>query len=242
MRKTITKTRNITNFAEAFGFLLNQDDEQMAVIYGDPGTGKSTAVQFIAAQSDAILITARPNMTGFGLVKTILSAMGATCRSFGSGLDKIIERLSESGKALFIDEADYLLHDFSLLEALRAIHDNAEVPVILVGMPGIFNKLAHHRQLCDRIHFLEFTACDLQDARLLAETRCEVRVDNDLLAAIHSFAKGNLRLIKRILSHVESHALVMGWDSCNLNRWGKQPFLPAIAQQPSFNKKARRSA
>lgn len=232
MKKTISKTRNIGNFSEAFGFLSAQDDEQMMVIYGPPGTGKTTAAAYIAQRYDAALVVARPQMTPFQLVKAILAELGQTCRSYGGGLEKIIGLLKDSGKALFIDEIDYLLTSYTLIETLRSIHDSAGVPVIMVGMSGVYNKLVNHRQLCDRIHFLEFENCDLQDTKLLAE-RCEVAIEADLLEHIHQQAKGNIRLIKRMLAYIEAHSLAMDWSSCNLQQWGKQPLLPKFAIQPT---------
>lgn len=233
MKKEIAKIRAITDLSEAYGFLSVQDDEKMLVIFGEPGTGKSTACQYLAEKRNDIYVTAQPCMTVFRLIKTILNSVGLTCRSTGDGLQKVILFFKESGKALFVDEIDWFLHSPILLEVLRSIHDNANVPVILIGMTGVYNKFAKHRQLCDRIHFLEFEACSLEDAKLLAYARCEVAIQSDLLERIWVEAKGNLRLIKRMMAYIESDCEIAGIHTCNSKQWDKKNLLPKFSKKPT---------
>lgn len=240
MKREIAKTNAVTKFSQAYGFLIDQQDEQMGLIFGQPGVGKSTAAKYLASQFDAVYFQVQPEMTPNAFCISLLRLLATDpAASLSRNLNKVIERFSTRQCALFLDEADYLCSDSSLLDIVRTIHDQAEVPVVLVGMTGIYNKLADKKLFIDRIqYFLEITGCSLEDTGLIASARCQVNLSDDLVKQIHQQTKGNARQIKRALSHVESFAQAHGLAEISAEQWGERSLLPANSAAPTKTRRA----
>lgn len=239
LKKSIAKTKNLSNLIEAFAFLQSEEDEQMLCTIGVAGTGKTTGAKYLAKHFNCAFVTARPKLSIFKLTQLILADAldlpleAPICNSTGVGLDRIVRHLRVNEKALIVDEVDWLSP--TAIEVLRSIHDEAQVPVCLFGMPGAHGKLSKHQQLWSRIHFLQFQPLDFPDTKLLADARCDVGIDRDLLSKIYEQSKGNVRLMKRMFAYVEQYAKAMGWEFCSLREWGNQPLLPKVAQHSSIN-------
>ncbi len=174
------------------------------------------------------------------MANSLATKVGATeCRSYIKAMDGIIERLRIRQTALFIDEADFIASKTSLLDVIRVIHDQAEVPMLLIGMTGIYPKLASQKLFVDRIqHFLELTNSGIQDTRLIADKRCAARIKADLLEYIQEETKGNARRIKRVLAHIEQFALSNDLNEVGLEEWGNKSLLPANSNAPTKQKRS----
>jgi hypothetical protein len=111
---------------------------------------------------------------------------------------------------IVVDEADRLR--MNSLEQLRAIFDEGAAGLILIGMPGIEQRVARFAQLYSRIGFVH-------EFRPLGETEIEKLLDNHWLprgvhlpevpmtaevkASIIRMTGGNFRLLKRLLAQIE---------------------------------------
>ena len=111
---------------------------------------------------------------------------------------------------IVVDEADRLR--MTSLEQLRAIFDEGAAGLVLIGMPGIEQRVARFAQLYSRIGFVH-------EFRPLGETEIEKLLDDHWLprgvhlperpmtaevkAAIIRMTAGNFRLLKRLLAQIE---------------------------------------
>ena len=111
---------------------------------------------------------------------------------------------------IVVDEADRLR--MNSLEQLRAIFDEGSAGLVLVGMPGIEQRVARFAQLYSRIGFVH-------EFRPLGETEIEKLLDGHWLprgvrlpevpmtaevkASIIRMTGGNFRLLKRLLAQIE---------------------------------------
>ena len=138
---------------------IAQDEADIAVIVGDAGTGKTTAIRRYEAEShSAFLVEVDPSFTKNVLVTEIARALGVDIKGgMTVVIGRIIEALRERDAVLIIDEADYL-SDSSLELARRIINDKAKTGVVLVGLPRLEYKLRNlrgdHEQLASRVGVL----------------------------------------------------------------------------------------
>lgn len=243
MRSKIVFTSNVARLTEAADALVNRAYGMpgMGLIEGHTGYGKTTAAAWLITRLNGAFVRALATTTPSSLLESICRELGIGKRASNVGtVEDIVRRLAETGRPLFIDEADYLASQKRLIETLRDIHDLATVPVILIGMHGFRRKLTHLQQLTGRIaQWVEFTPSTMSDAKKLATELCEVRVRDDLVARLHQETAGSVRLIVVGLSHIESLARARGMAEIGIDEWprsgeffvGTAPRARAVAAQ-----------
>jgi DNA transposition AAA+ family ATPase len=149
-----TETATMDSIRKAL--IMAQDDRDIAVIAGDSGTGKTTALRAIVEENpSAILLEADSSFTKNVLVAEIAGAVGVETKgSMTTVIGRIIEALRGRDTVIMIDEADYL-SDASLELVRRVIHDKAQTGVVLVGLPRLKYQLENrrndHEQLTSRV-------------------------------------------------------------------------------------------
>jgi len=115
---------------------------------------------------------------------------------------------------LIVDEANRLKD--AGLELIRDFADRGEFGLVLLGMPGLEKRVARAPQLYSRIGFNhEMEPLSDDEMRFFLDQRWSHRVkahsnnftDQEAVAAILRIARGNIRLIERLMMQVE-HVLV----------------------------------
>ncbi|MCW5666493.1 MAG: ATP-binding protein [Piscinibacter sp.] len=231
MRNKIAVTKNVGALLRAYESLAGRDPgiPGIGLVHGYTGAGKSTATAWLVNRTNGVYLRAAATWTpsamlGRGVVE--LGGEAATHRGASAMVDYIVRRLAEENRPLFVDEADYLFRDLRMLETLRDIHDLSAQPVVMIGMEGIARRLKTREQLSGRIsQWVEFLPADLEDARTLATTVCEVTLDDELLERLHAEAKGSMRLMAVGLARIESLAKGNGWKSVSAEKWGDRRFF-----------------
>jgi DNA transposition AAA+ family ATPase len=114
-------------------------------------------------------------------------------------------------KLIVVDEADRL--QMASLEQLRAIFDESDLGLILIGMPGLEKRLARYPQFYSRIGFVhEFRPLSQSEMRQLLLQRWMppdlellkvAKIDPDAIATIIRVTNGNFRLLHRLLTQIE---------------------------------------
>jgi DNA transposition AAA+ family ATPase len=114
-------------------------------------------------------------------------------------------------KLIVVDEADRL--QMASLEQLRAIFDESELGLILIGMPGLEKRLARYPQFYSRIGFVhEFRPLSQSEVRQLLLQRWMppdlerlkvAKIDPEAIATIIRVTNGNFRLLRRLLTQIE---------------------------------------
>lgn len=128
---------------------------EIAVVYGDAGCGKTTAVKHYAARyKDVILVEADLGLTAKILFKELHKRVGFDGKgSVHDMFEDVVSRLAGTGRMLVIDEAEHL--PYRALELVRRLYDKSGIAVALVGMPRlVFNlrgKRGEYAQLYSRV-------------------------------------------------------------------------------------------
>lgn len=225
MRSKIVPVSNVARLSAASEALLNRDPGMpgMGLIYGDTGLGKTTAVTWLITRNNGVYVRALASSTPSSILRTIARELDIEPRASNvETVEAIVQRLAETGRPLFVDEADYLVDQKRLVETLRDIHDLATVPVVLIGMAGIQRRIKSRLQLTGRIaQWVEFQPATAADLQLLAQQLVEVTIAPELLRQLHDASHGSMRLAVVGLGHIEALAKAKGLDRVSLDDWPK---------------------
>jgi DNA transposition AAA+ family ATPase len=119
------------------------DSVEMGVITGDPGAGKSFALEEYEKRAAVpmVCITCDTTSTKRSILADTAEALGL--KDYGSSailLKRIVKSLKQKPRLLVYDEADLMKNDV-VLETVRAIYDKARVGVVLVGNEVLAEKI-----------------------------------------------------------------------------------------------------
>jgi len=119
-------------------------------------------------------------------------------------------KIADPTSLVIVDEADRLR--MTSLEQMRAIFDEGDIGLVLLGMLGLEKRLARYPQLYSRVGFVhEFRALQVGEVRSLlvehwrpAEVTRSLRgiTDEDVVAAVVRITGGNFRLLHRLLAQI----------------------------------------
>lgn len=223
MKYGIVPVKNIARLAQAAKSLTsrNRGMPGMGIVDGATGLGKTVATTWLMASQRGVFV--RPFS-----VSSPASFLGSICKeldieakgSCARMLDGIVERLARDPRPVFIDEADKLVSNKRLIETTRDIHDLSTAPVILIGEGTLRRKIEIIPRLAGRVlEVVEFQPLDLDDAKLMAEQLCEIKLDPELVKHINDTAKGSTRLNVVALQKVENVAKARGARHFSLKEW-----------------------
>lgn len=220
MRKIFVKTQNVKSFIALINSLQDKPDgiSKMALVYGEPGLGKSRTALWLAAQNDAVYIRSANLMTGRWFLEELTEELDEIPRYWTSDLFKqCVNKLTERPQMLIIDEIDYLAGDQKTIETIRDIHDKTNVPIIFVGMTLAQKKLQRYRHLYDRISdIIQFKAFSVNDVREIIAQLCEVEVTDPAVNFIHAQAN-RFRQIVRLITKIEAVAATNNLEKLDEN-------------------------
>ncbi|MGO1072593.1 AAA family ATPase [Lysobacter sp. CA199] len=226
MRTKIVPVSNVARLAEAGEALLSRSPGMpgMGAAFGPSGYGKTTSMAWLATRQHGVFVRALATSTPSSLLEAICKELHISARhKISKTVEAVVAKLAETGRPLFIDEADYIVDKKALIDTMRDVHDLASVPVVLIGMKDFDRKLSTSEQLAGRIaQWVEFKPASIEDAKLLAMQLCEVGVGDDLVAELHARAGGSVRLFVVGLSRIEQFARSRGLMKVALGDWPRE--------------------
>lgn len=231
-------TKNFRRFLAAVRELQDRPAgmEGMAIVWGEPGEGKTTAVAYACNALDGVYIHVMPTWK----VRKLLAGLsielgGEEGRFIDPMVDFVIERLSERPRPIFIDEADRLFNDPKMLSTLRAIYDVTGSPIVLIGMEKFARKVQSRAKYARRItQWVEFSGIDMDDAALVASVY-DVKLDDDFMRYIYKESRANIGYMSDAFIKLRSFAKLNGLDVVTRKDWPKDK--PLVFRDPRFRKK-----
>lgn len=211
MKHVFAKTSNVTRFVEGMKRLLERgaDLPGMALVFGEPGLGKTKTALWWGVSHDAAFIRTKKLMSGRWLLEEMVAELGEAPAYRTSELFRqCVEQLMEKPRTLIIDEVDYLAYDARVLETLRDIHDITGTPMVFIGMDKADKKLGRYRHLYDRfmevVRFQPLTRTDVAD---IATQLCDVTLTDDAVDLIYKDAP-RFRQVMKWLYKAEAAARI----------------------------------
>jgi Cdc6-like AAA superfamily ATPase len=218
MNKIFVRTKNVKNFIALTKRLKFKPENvpRMALVFGEPGLGKSHTAIWWAVRNDAIYIRCSNNMSSRWLLDNIVENLGETPLYSTADLMKQAENLLlEVPKVLIIDEIDHILNSGKVIETVRDIYDKTNTPVILMGMNKADKKLKHYRHIYDRVsEILKFEPFSYEEIKNIVDQLSEVSIEEDALNLIYQNSN-RLRQVVSLISRAEELARANNINSVN---------------------------
>jgi DNA transposition AAA+ family ATPase len=238
MKDEMAMTKNVRRFLAAVRELNDRPMgvEGMAILWGEPGEGKSTTVAFACNTLDGIFLRANTCWTPTSMLAALMVELGLTASGRRAPMvEAAVKKLSERPRPIFIDEADYLFRAPDMLDVMRDIYDVTGSPVVLIGMEHFARKVQSNGKFARRItQWVEFSGIDSDDARTLADTLCDVKVAEDLLAHVHHAARQNIGRMVTGLARIEQFGRLNAIDTVTKKEWANRALF---YDQPRFARK-----
>jgi DNA transposition AAA+ family ATPase len=241
MKHELASTKNVRRFQTAMRELRDRSlgVEGMGLLWGKPGEGKTTIIAHTANQTGGIYMRANAAWTVTSMLQTLVRELGGTPGNRRAPMmEWCFEKLRGGSRPIFIDESDYLFRQTEMLDALRDVYDETGSPVVLIGMEDIARTIQNNGRFARRITaWIQFNGLDIEDARTVANTVCEIILEDDLLEYLHQEAGANIGRMVVGLSRIERFAKASGLDSVSRAAWNDRELF---YDQPNFNKGRKR--
>ena len=216
MKKVFVKTNNVKRFITMMNNLQNRAEgvPGMALVYGEPGLGKTQTINWWAFKNNAILVRCTQLMSARWLLSEILEEMGEIYGYKISDCFKLVVRnLLVNPQIIIIDEVDYLTVDSRTVETLRDIHDKTNVPIVLVGMINAKSRLKKFNHLYDRLsEILKFEKFSKTDIKTIVQELSEVQMTECAIRYIYTNLN-RFRQIVKVINKAEIIAKANGLNS-----------------------------
>ena len=216
MKKVFVKTNNVKSFITMMNNLQNRAEgvPGMALVYGEPGLGKTQTINWWAFKNNAILVRCTQLMSARWLLSEILEEMGEIYGYKISDCFKLVVRnLLVNPQIIIIDEVDYLTVDSRAVETLRDIHDKTNVPIVLVGMINAKSRLKKFNHLYDRLsEIVKFEKFSKNDIKTIVQELSEVEMTDCAIRYIYTNLN-RFRQIVKVINKAEIIAKANGLNS-----------------------------
>lgn len=219
MIRKFVKTKNVKNFIGLVENLINKSKNipKMALVYGEPGLGKSQAALWLSCKYDAIYLRATNLMTGRWLLEELVKEIDEIPRFLtADNFNLLCKKLKQEPKLIIIDEIDYLMNNSKAIETLRDIHDETDCPIIFVGMGLAHRKLERYKHLYDRFsEILKFETFGINDIKQICDELSEVRINTNAIEYIYP-KYNRFRQIIQLINQLEIFAKENNFTEINL--------------------------
>lgn len=216
MKTHFVKNSNWQLYTAAVAALDNRGSKEASIIllHGDPGTGKSRAVDRFGSERNGVYLQGMPGMTVSFATDYLADRLGVKESKSYAKYNEIIKTLRDSQSPIILDEAQHAADGKAKpLEYLRRVAEQANVLLVLVCHSSerhLFNdhRMAHiNTRITAQPKFCLAGAADV--AQYLKEL-CEVAVDAGITEQVLMQSEGRYRLINNAIKSLEAIAAQKG--------------------------------
>lgn len=183
-------------------------EASMMLVTSEPGFGKTETLRwYVAQQPHAVYVRAKSGWTRHWFLRDVLQELGISpMRLTEDMFRQVIGGLVARPYILVIDEIEHALADTRVLEAIRDISDLTEIPVVLVGMDQVKDRIrSRYPQITSRVAtVVHFQPVSEADIRMAANTLLDgVEISEEVVTEIHRQCEGRMRLVLNALACCE---------------------------------------
>lgn len=168
----------------------------LGVFYGHSGFGKTYSAIYVQNKTGAARVEVGDSWSRKVLLEKLAIELNIEPKgTIAQLVDKVVETLVDDDRPVIIDEADKLC-DKNMIELVRQLQEESGAPILLLGEEKLPAKLAQVERVHNRVLVWEpAQACDLADARALAQLISPIDIHDDLLEQIRTASGGRARRI-----------------------------------------------
>jgi DNA transposition AAA+ family ATPase len=214
MHKKFVKTSNVRVFLEAVSKASpkNRAARETAIVLatGKPGLGKTGCGEWWATHNDAIFVRLKSACTPKWVLSDLVTELNKAPPASTSHklFNQAVGMMAANPRPIVVDEIEHAMANIKTLEALRDLSDTVGCTLVFMGREHVPHKIKKFPQFETRlIEAATFSPAPLDDVRKLCDELCEVRIDDDLVQAIHLQTKGVVREILKAIKLVETVGL-----------------------------------
>ncbi len=202
MKKVFVKTKNVKKLITLMSNLQNRSSgvPGMGLVYGEPGLGKTQAINWWAFKNDAVVVRCTQRMTHKWLLDEIISGLDEEPQPITSkAFNTIVSSLNMNPRTIIIDEIDYLSIDNQVIETLRDINDRTDTIIVMVGMAEANSRLKRFKHLYDRIsEVVKFEMFSKEDLAEIVKELSEIEFTECAIKYICSKTRRFRQIVKII--------------------------------------------
>ncbi|MBM4305720.1 MAG: ATP-binding protein [Deltaproteobacteria bacterium] len=179
---------------------------RMALIFGDPGLGKTeTALRYAAGNGATTFIRMRKLMNARWLLRELVREFGDYPARYTEALfNQVVDHLKRKKKTLILDEVDYFTSDSKVTETLRDLHDITGIPVIFIGMSQADKRLKRYPHLWDRfVEIVKFQPLDREDVALIISELSNIPFNEEAVDKVVEVSEGKIRKVLALIHRCE---------------------------------------
>lgn len=183
-------------------YALNLDDRRLALLVGDPGTGKTLTAQFFAQRRGALFWKCPPKYEAKHLLDDICKRVGIDA---GSGwrvqTSGLIRHLEVNPITVFLDECHRM--DYTGFDLCKYIADDTESRFVFLDTPFLEERIKRWPDIRSRIGVTVHME-HMSEAELV-QLYGPVGFGADVLGEIHRETGGVMRLIGTFFTHLSNY-------------------------------------
>jgi len=239
MKFELASTRNIDRFMDAVkaleGRLADTEKMGLGLVYGEPGLGKTLAMEVYHARSKkagrirTVMVRALDIWTQSSMLKDILGALGCAPLAYRKDImfDQIRDELRGKPAIFLIDEIDKIAGSRSMLGILKDIHDVTGSSILMIGEERVNDLLTRFHSFYNRMNrsaVVKLKDHTQEDVGRVIEQRCEVPVETAVVRAIHQEVGGkSMRSVLDRISDMEQFSQTNCLKAITLGDYNQLP-------------------
>lgn len=197
---TIVPTGNVRAFKALANDLLDNPNvtASIGLVKGTAGLGKTAAAKhFCQERPEAVYILYIDGYSYNMMASAIARALtGVKAGSLSRNIELIKEATGMDRRLVIIDEADKM--PSKIIELLRAINEECELPILLVGEESLYNKMAEKARRYSRLRkpVVSFDRIGIVDIGSFYDQAIGLSISNpDIAKGLYRRAKGDFRTV-----------------------------------------------
>ncbi|WP_031438211.1 AAA family ATPase [Methylobacter tundripaludum] len=216
MKAHFVKTSNYNQFMTMLAAVEGQAPKEGRIINvnGEPGSGKSRAMDHVGADRNAIYIEGMPGMTVTYLRELLAHELNCSGGTMFRQQQAINKAFSDRKPMVILDEAQHGLNKKAeCIEFLRRTCEQVGSVLVLVCHTSEKHRFGEHKlaHISTRISaVVEFTPATLADCIMYLGELCEVEIDAGVAQLALTQSRGRYRLLSNACRTLEDFATAMG--------------------------------